>query len=427
MASFPPIDPVYSAVKSSRPLIRTAKFQGSGDYEQRVTFGLNQNPKEWSLTFTGTTANIITVETFLDARAEDAASFEWTPPDSNTTYRWVCDQWTKEILTDDVSTVNATFRQVFEASPISGSLALPVTTGIYALTGLPAEFLITTITVLLADTGTYALNGQPAALSVQLAGAYIAAVEAADGQALESGVKTAITNFVAGCRADGIWNAIKASCILAGARTLSGALVPLVGTAPTNFNFWGDADPYWANVSLLLRMNGTNGSTTFTDSSSNALTVTTFGNAQINTAQSKFGGGSGLFDGNGDFLSSAYNLSLDLIGSSFTVEAWIYPTAFKASGMRIYAAGGGTVGFNGTNGIHLLIQLAANSGKISVLWWNGSSSQGVETAAAVALSTWSHIAVSVSGTNVYVAVNGVVQLIASQTLVRPSTNPVLRS
>lgn len=69
------------------------------------------------------------------------------------------------------------------------------------------------------------------------AAAYIAAVEAADGQALEAGVRTAINAFVVGCKADGIWNAIKASCILAGARTLNGALVPLVGTAPTNFNF----------------------------------------------------------------------------------------------------------------------------------------------------------------------------------------------
>jgi hypothetical protein len=66
------------------------------------------------------------------------------------------------------------------------------------------------------------------------ADAYIAAVEAADGQALESGVKFAIKNFVLCCKADGIWTAIKASCILAGARTLAGALVPLVGTAPTN-------------------------------------------------------------------------------------------------------------------------------------------------------------------------------------------------
>jgi hypothetical protein len=63
---------------------------------------------------------------------------------------------------------------------------------------------------------------------------YIARVETADGQILEQSVRNAITNFVLGCKADGFWPAIKASCILAGARTLTGALVPLVGTAPTN-------------------------------------------------------------------------------------------------------------------------------------------------------------------------------------------------
>jgi hypothetical protein len=67
--------------------------------------------------------------------------------------------------------------------------------------------------------------------------AYITAVETVDTLALELAVKTAINDFVVGCKADGIWNAIKASCILAGARTLAGALVPLKGTAPTNFNF----------------------------------------------------------------------------------------------------------------------------------------------------------------------------------------------
>jgi len=75
------------------------------------------------------------------------------------------------------------------------------------------------------------------------AAVYIAAVEAADEiaspgvGALETATKVAIHSFVKGCKADGIWPAIKASCILAGARTLTGALVPLVGTAPTNFNF----------------------------------------------------------------------------------------------------------------------------------------------------------------------------------------------
>jgi hypothetical protein len=64
--------------------------------------------------------------------------------------------------------------------------------------------------------------------------AYLDAVEVEDGQALEAGVRKAVDDFVKGLKADGIWSAIKASCILAGARTLTGALVPLVGSAPTN-------------------------------------------------------------------------------------------------------------------------------------------------------------------------------------------------
>jgi hypothetical protein len=69
------------------------------------------------------------------------------------------------------------------------------------------------------------------------AAVYLSRVETADGQTLEAGVRTAIESFIVGCKADGIWNAIKASCILAGARTRLGALTPLRGTAPTNFNF----------------------------------------------------------------------------------------------------------------------------------------------------------------------------------------------
>ena len=94
------------------------------------------------------------------------------------------------------------------------------------------------------------------------AAAYIAAVEAADGQSLEVDVKTAINNFIVGCKADGIWTALKASCILSGARTLSGALVPLVGTAPTNNNFVsGD---YNRETGLVG-----NGSTKYLDSNRN--------------------------------------------------------------------------------------------------------------------------------------------------------------
>ena len=68
------------------------------------------------------------------------------------------------------------------------------------------------------------------------AATYIAAVEFEDGEALETGVKDAINAFVVGLKADGIWNAVLASCIMMGARTIEGALVPLRGGDPTAYN-----------------------------------------------------------------------------------------------------------------------------------------------------------------------------------------------
>lgn len=84
----------------------------------------------------------------------------------------------------------------------------------------------------------------------------------------------------------------------------------------------GGGDPLWSQVSLLLKFDGMNGSTTFTDSSSNALTVTANGNAQISTAQSKFGGASGYFDGDGDFLTIPNNGAFDFGVGDFTIELW---------------------------------------------------------------------------------------------------------
>jgi len=69
------------------------------------------------------------------------------------------------------------------------------------------------------------------------AAAYIAAVETADGEPLEDGVKTAINNLVVGYKEDGTWSDFGAHQLLCAARTLDGALVPLIGTGPTNFNF----------------------------------------------------------------------------------------------------------------------------------------------------------------------------------------------
>ena len=113
MATFPDFDPVYSAIKSSKPNIRAARF-GSG-YEQRTTFGLNQNPKEWSLTFDLSDQDADTVEAFLDARADDAANFDWSPPGDAATYKWTCAEWSRELYSVERSRITTVFRQVFEA------------------------------------------------------------------------------------------------------------------------------------------------------------------------------------------------------------------------------------------------------------------------------------------------------------------------
>ena len=61
---------------------------------------------------------------------------------------------------------------------------------------------------------------------------YISGIEIADGQPLELSVKSAINNFILGLKNDGIWDSIKASCLMAGPRTINGAMRPLAGSNP---------------------------------------------------------------------------------------------------------------------------------------------------------------------------------------------------
>jgi phage-related protein len=82
-------------------------------YSQRLVFGLNQNPKTWSLTWEVSETDADTIETFLDARG-GAESFDWTPPDTATSYKWICEQWNKTIPYLNRATITATFVQVFE-------------------------------------------------------------------------------------------------------------------------------------------------------------------------------------------------------------------------------------------------------------------------------------------------------------------------
>ena len=72
--------------------------------------------------------------------------------------------------------------------------------------------------------------------------AYLTAVAEADGVGVEVPIANAIEDFILGCKSDGIWSSIKASCILCGARTISGALVPLKGDAPTAEGGWASGD-----------------------------------------------------------------------------------------------------------------------------------------------------------------------------------------
>ena len=112
MANFPSIKPTYGVQKSSAPVVRRVQF-GDG-YETRLTYGLNQNPKTYSLTFEVSETDSDTIETFLDARAADNASFDFTPPGEGSSSKFVCEQWSKSIPYLNRATIQTTFREVFE-------------------------------------------------------------------------------------------------------------------------------------------------------------------------------------------------------------------------------------------------------------------------------------------------------------------------
>jgi len=143
-------------------------------------------------------------------------------------------------------------------------------------------------------------------------------------------------------------------------------------------------DPDFASVSLLLHMDGTNGSTTFTDSGPSGLTLTSVGGAQISTALSKFGGASGLFDG----VDARVDLPSPITYSGpYTIEGWVYnSTGFGFDGI---ASGRGV-----TNGVVLRTD---PDGKLQFL--NPSLAEYSSTTA-LSLSTWHHVALTRNSSNV---------------------------
>jgi hypothetical protein len=166
-------------------------------------------------------------------------------------------------------------------------------------------------------------------------------------------------------------------------------------------------DPYYSAVSLLLPMDGTNGSTTFTDSSLNGLTVTAAANAQISTTQVKYGSASGYFDGTGDSLTIPANTALALGAGDYTIEGWFYSLTSGTSqrGMIDFRTSA-----TGTNGL----MLRENDGGFLVYLNNATL---LSTTTGRVANQWQHVALVRKGTTVTLYVDGV-----SQTTGTSSTN-----
>lgn len=174
---------------------------------------------------------------------------------------------------------------------------------------------------------------------------------------------------------------------------------PTIATAQT--------DPNFASVSLLLHMDGSNGSSTFTDSSSAARTITRFGNAQISTAQSKFGGASALFDGSGDYLTTAYSTTaFDWWTSDFTIEAWVYATSWSG-----WARTGATqipcmIGnMSATTSTAYWSFGPNNNGKLTFYYFNGFAGIAITTTASLPTNEWVHISATKTSSGVTLYVN----------------------
>ena len=150
-----------------------------------------------------------------------------------------------------------------------------------------------------------------------------------------------------------------------------------------------EGDRNYSNVSLLLHGDGTNGSTTITDSSPTPKTVTAFGNAQISTAQSKFGGASIAFDGAGDYLTSATNTAFELGSNDFTIEAFIYLLTGGLTYQTIVnlsTSGGGGIGFAVENSANLVVTRPGTAIDHTF-------------SSAVSTGTWTHVALTRAGTS----------------------------
>ena len=108
--------------------------------------------------------------------------------------------------------------------------------------------------------------------------------------------------------------------LLTGAAPITG---PIVDNGRTAGKKVGRKVAGGLNVVLQMQPAGADGSTAFSDQSKYLRTLTAEGNAQVDTAVAQFGNPTALFDGTGDFISSASSVDFDFGTGDFTIEAWV--------------------------------------------------------------------------------------------------------
>jgi hypothetical protein len=177
-------------------------------------------------------------------------------------------------------------------------------------------------------------------------------------------------------------------------------------------------DPYYAYVSLLLHMDGTNGSTTFTDNSPSPKTVTANSGAQVNTSIVKFGTGSSFFSSGFSYLSTPGSSDFEFGTGDFTIEAWAF-TAYTGQYQYIvdilYSSSINLQVRYGDFGFNYKLQVAVNKSSVSTVWSCAISQSD-------AAGNWNHIAFTRQSGVCRLFVNGVLQSLGNGAY--PSSFPV---
>jgi hypothetical protein len=150
-------------------------------------------------------------------------------------------------------------------------------------------------------------------------------------------------------------------------------------------------DPFASNVSLLLHMDGSNGSTAFTDSSGSARTITVSGGAQVTTSQYKFGTGSmqGVGgSGSTSYVAAADSSDFEFGTGNFTIELWMRVTT--TAGIQALISKGHT----GNSDLSWSLFRDAFRGTLQFLVsTNGSGDTRKEVTWAPTVNQWHHVAI----------------------------------